>query len=746
MGATTRTTTVTADDIARAHQLFAASVGSLQGHQARGHQARGHHSYLQTTTTDDFDVRWAQAWLARAQTFDDGTLVSEAVVCGGGGSTAGVATATTAGRSRPQQSQQPVPTPHFQRRLLLHSESASGYTPLHTAMVGRNLAALLLFVRQASMAEEKETGGRWWTPHRSLMSLLHPTTTTKDESNTTNKISLLRAMTTARDHEGLTPGQLLGKLQRSELLQCRQSLSLFHTPSPSSVPLDQTLDEDEEDDEDSDTDTTTNNNTNNTNDTTNNNHKDRNVSYACEVVTFGRPQHCALGVVQGTSSASKTESNFCCPHRVPQFAHDTIGRHGGGGTARAVAAATHHTLVVTTTGAVYACGVDNGGRLGLGDQQPPQCPLFKRIVGPLSRQVVCGVAAAENHSLCVTTRGVVYAWGSNRFGQLDGRSSGTCGSSSLPRRVADLHQHPCVAVAAGAQHSVALSKLGEVFVWGDNSAGKLGVPPRSGTSIYKVQRVEGLWLSSSSTSSTPKVAIAIAAAEHSTLALIGANSSSGLTQVNTVYEFGHGNHVPIRIHFDSSSTTAGAKNPTPSVSFSSRGQRRVNPTGIACARYHNAAITSEGFVYTWGLRAESLGRDNKNQQRRNSVPQLVTGMLPEQGGGLAVAIAASDSHTAVICDDGALYTWGTTHENNVLGHAGVRWQPNPKRVPGVHRAVSVAVAKEHTVLLIGTSLPPIPNTNGSCSLAQIAASKVAEYVDVFNILPMMIMAERTQVR
>ena len=121
-------------------------------------------------------------------------------------------------------------------------------------------------------------------------------------------------------------------------------------------------------------------------------------------------------------------------------------------------------------------------------------------------------------------------------------------------------------------------------------------------------------------------------------------------------------------------------------------------------------------------------------------------MLPERGGGLAVAIAASDSHTAVLCDDGALYTWGTTNENNVLGHAGVRWQPNPKRVPGVHRAVSVAVAKEHTVLLIGTSVPPLPNTDRSWSLAQIAASKVAEYVDIFNILPMMIMAERTQVR
>ena len=144
---------------------------------------------------------------------------------GGGGSTP--ATSTHQSRLQPPLG----PASQFQRRLLLHSEEESGYTPLHTALFGRNLAALLLFVRQASSAEEEtETGGRWWTPHRSLMHLLHPTSTSKDETNHT---SLLRAMTSAQDHEGLTPGQLLGKLQRSELGQCRNSLSSFHTPPPS---------------------------------------------------------------------------------------------------------------------------------------------------------------------------------------------------------------------------------------------------------------------------------------------------------------------------------------------------------------------------------------------------------------------------------------------------------------------------------------------------------------------------------
>jgi alpha-tubulin suppressor-like RCC1 family protein len=255
--------------------------------------------------------------------------------------------------------------------------------------------------------------------------------------------------------------------------------------------------------------------------------------------------------------------------------------------------------------------------------------------------------------------------------------------------------------------------------------------------------VEALWKSNPS-----KVAVAISAAEQSTLVLT--NPIKGITHVNSVYSWGHGNYVPIRVHFDfnNSSQRAGKF-------LSSRMKRVINPVAIACAKYHNAAITSEGHVYSWGLHAESLGRCNANKQQRDvtsgrstSSPQLVTGMLPENSGGIAVAISASDQHTAVVTECGGLFTWGTSYGNNILGHKGVKWQPSPKRVPGVHRAVSVAVAKEHTALLIGSSFPRIPKPprDKCCSLDLLAARKVAQHVDLFNVIPILIMAERTEVR
>ena len=55
--------------------------------------------------------------------------------------------------------------------------------------------------------------------------------------------------------------------------------------------------------------------------TNNNNQTDRNVSFACEVLTF---RHCALGVVLGGGSAEQnqgyTHGTLFYPQRVPHFA------------------------------------------------------------------------------------------------------------------------------------------------------------------------------------------------------------------------------------------------------------------------------------------------------------------------------------------------------------------------------------------------------------------------------------------
>ncbi len=448
-------------------------------------------------------------------------------------------------------------------------------------------------------------------------------------------------------------------------------------------------------------------------------------------------------------------------------------------------------------------------------------PLPTRILGSLSKRVVASIAVAENHSLCSTSDGAVFAWGSNGFGQLGIHSSrggdivekqsshdgtnnvgggGVRGGSRLsPRRVeGDLKHSFVVSVACGERHSVALTRLGEVYCWGDNKKGQLGVINVSEMQVSGVQifatvahsfgdrnssivsrsiyylpksngprRVEGLW------SAQPRRrAIAVSAAAYSTLVLTmpptvsaGASRGSSLASlpVNTIYGWGHGNHSPTRVVFPTGNSSSSLS------SQNSNAYSRmtcINPTAIACAKYHNVAITADGQVYTWGLHSDSLGVPQnsasipKQKSRRKSLsgspssssmissPQLVVGMLPENGGGNAVAVSASESHTAICTSEGHLFTWG---EADGIGHKGVRWQPSPRKVKRVHRAVGVAVAKEHTVLLMGTTFPPLPNAkrpdaDHPLSLQATAAIEISRNVDLFNVIPLALVAYRFNCR
>ena len=265
-------------------------------------------------------------------------------------------------------------------------------------------------------------------------------------------------------------------------------------------------------------------------------------------------------------------------------------------------------------------------------------------------------------------------------------------------------------------------------------------------------------------------AIAISAAAYSTLVLTmpptisaGAERESSLASlpVNTVYGWGHGNHSPMRVVFPTGNSSMSSNNNSNAYSR----MICINPVAIACAKYHNVAITKDGKVYTWGLHSDSLGvpqhaSSSKQKSRSGSMsgsssssmitsPQLVTGMLPENGGGNAVAVSASESHTAIVTSDGHLFTWGESEGKDVLGHKGVRWQPSPRRVKRVHRAVAVAAGKEHTCVLMGTTFPPLPSADtaeGPLSLQYTTAIEISRNVDIFNVTPLALVAYRFNCR
>ena len=69
--------------------------------------------------------------------------------------------------------------------------------------------------------------------------------------------------------------------------------------------------------------------------------------------------------------------------------------------------------------------------------------------------------------------GQVFSWGSNSHGQLGlGKN---CSSQASPEKVKSLKGIPLAQVAAGGNHSFALSLMGTSFGWGSNSVGQLAL-------------------------------------------------------------------------------------------------------------------------------------------------------------------------------------------------------------------------------------------------------------------------------
>eukprot|EP00300_Choanocystis_sp_HF-7_P010150 c16812_g1_i1.p2 GENE.c16812_g1_i1~~c16812_g1_i1.p2 ORF type:complete len:170 (+),score=31.40 c16812_g1_i1:761-1270(+) len=80
------------------------------------------------------------------------------------------------------------------------------------------------------------------------------------------------------------------------------------------------------------------------------------------------------------------------------------------------AAGAHHTLLLTETGEVFAFGCNMNGELGVGSEEPfiAEPTLVSALMGCCVVQIACGVS----HSVAITDKGEMYSWGGNSYGQL----------------------------------------------------------------------------------------------------------------------------------------------------------------------------------------------------------------------------------------------------------------------------------------------------------------------------------------
>ncbi len=314
-----------------------------------------------------------------------------------------------------------------------------------------------------------------------------------------------------------------------------------------------------------------------------------------------------------------------------------------------IAAGFAHSVVVTSAGQAFACGKNDDGDLGDGNTSTSDVPM--KVDLPVGTRVTA-VSAGSDDGLAVTSTGAVLAWGENDTGQLG--DDGTAGSD-VPVSV-DLPKGTRVtAVAAGSQHSLALTSTGAVLAWGYNAAGQLGDGNKANSDV--------------------PVQVRLPAGTKVTAIAAGGYYSLALTSTGTVFAWGYDadgelgdgtradSDVPVKVKLP----------PGTRVTRIAAGGVLVGVGEIAPGPGHSLAVTSTGAVLAWGYNAEGqLGDGNK---LNSVVPVKVK--LP--AGFKVTGIAAGQLQSLAVTSTGAVFAWGGNNFGQ-LGDGGYEGSDIPVKV------------------------------------------------------------------
>ncbi|MFN8535579.1 MAG: Calx-beta domain-containing protein [Dehalococcoidia bacterium] len=147
------------------------------------------------------------------------------------------------------------------------------------------------------------------------------------------------------------------------------------------------------------------------------------------------------------------------------------------GLISSIAAGERHALaVLRADGRVLGWGWGGYGQLGNGRREDMVAPIHVQTLGdPASNSRLVGraasLAAGRTHSFALLEDGRLFGWGFNAFGQI-GNSSRV--DATTPVRVSTGGVAEFRQIAAGGLHSLAITTNGVAYAWGWNKFGQVG--------------------------------------------------------------------------------------------------------------------------------------------------------------------------------------------------------------------------------------------------------------------------------
>lgn len=279
-------------------------------------------------------------------------------------------------------------------------------------------------------------------------------------------------------------------------------------------------------------------------------------------------------------------------------------------------------IVQTSSGKLWGWGSNAAGILG---------QTGGNITTPVEIQLASGVlsvsvSAGADHVLALGSDGNVYAWGNNEYGQLG--MAGTTASLSIPTVVAELQGKHIVSVSAGNRFSLALSEDGSVYSFGRNHKRQLG------------------YETAEEISATPTLIAALNDVNVKQITA-GIESAVAINEVGKLYTWGNTANGLLGV-------AGNAINQEPLPLDDSKASTPIVATALSA--YHSVHLLNTGKV---GFMGHNLyGQFGNNKVETNERFTTLVKTYADHPDTFFTAIAASNQQTVLLGADGTVYTAG----------------------------------------------------------------------------------------
>jgi alpha-tubulin suppressor-like RCC1 family protein len=246
------------------------------------------------------------------------------------------------------------------------------------------------------------------------------------------------------------------------------------------------------------------------------------------------------------------------------------------------------------------------------------------------------VATSFSHVLVCTTDGEVYSWGINSRGEL---GIGDKNERSVPHLVKFPNQEKVTAVFCGGNFSAAITEDGSLYTWGSNSDGQLGIGSNDTQTLPTKVDLP-----------SPSPVIDVACGFYHMLAL---------TKNNILWVWGHNIHHELGLGVREEPIRESSKPIRSPLKKVAR---------IWAGSSFSLAQTLDGTLYAWGWNYHGACA----LSTRDDAPTPTRLPLPSP----LVDLAVGGNHALALLEDGALYGWGYNYDYQLgLGDKATRMTP-----------------------------------------------------------------------